>query len=449
MKSCCTDLKVTYRPVSGLLPNLRNPRTHSAAQLRQIANSIRQFGFTNPILIDEADRVLAGHGRLEAARTLGMESVPTIRLADMTAAQKRAYVIADNRIAERAGWDEKLLALELQYLTELDIDFDVTITGFEMAEIDLHLQGLAEQDPDDEVRLPEPNAPTVSIPGDLYALGAHRLLCADARDTDAYAQLMGAERAQMVVTDPPYNVPIAGHVSGLGAVQHREFPMAFGEMSPAEFTEFLRTVIAHLAAYSQDGAIHFVCMDWRHVGELLTAGRAVYTECKNICVWVKTNAGMGSLYRSQHEFVFVFKVGSASYINNVDLGRHRYRTNVWNYPGANTFRKGRDEELALHPTLKPVALVADALLDCSNRKGLVLDPFGGAGTTLIAAERTGRRARLIELDARYVDTTIGRWQKLTGKTAQHLASGLSFADLAAQRETAAASTSPGKEVRHE
>lgn len=428
-------LQVQYRPLAALRVNPRNPRTHSPAQLRQIADSIRQFGFTNPVLIDDRDQVLAGHGRLEAARRLGLDPVPTIRLSDMTEADKRAFVIADNRIAERAGWDPRLLALELQYLSELELDFDVTITGFEIAEIDGLIQSLGDADPADEIPETDPEAPIIARLGDVFELGPHRLVCADATGADAYAALLGEERAQVVFTDPPYNLRIDGHVSGLGAVHHREFPMASGEMTAAEFTGFLRTVFGHLVGYSQDGAIAYVCMDWRHLGEMLAAGAETFTEHKNLCVWAKTNAGMGSLYRSQHELVLVYKVGQHPHINNVELGKHgRYRTNVWTYAGANTFREGRDEDLAAHPTVKPVALVADALLDCSRRKGLVLDPFGGSGTTLIAADRTGRRARLMELDPGYVDVTIRRWQQLTGQQAHHVASGLTWQALAATRQ---------------
>ena len=235
----------------------------------------------------------------------------------------------------------------------------------------------------------------------------------------------------MVFTDPPYNVPIDGHVSGLGSVKHREFAMASGEMSETEFTKFLTDVLGNLAKFSADGAIHYVCMDWAHLRELLNAGHAVYDELKNICVWAKTNGGMGSLYRSQHEMVAVFKSGTAPHINNVELGRHgRYRTNVWTYAGMNTFGAERDEALAMHPTVKPVALVEDAVLDCSDRNGVVVDAFLGSGTTLIAAESAGRRCFGLELDPEYVDLIIRRWQKMTGESAVHAESGLSFDVLA-------------------
>jgi DNA modification methylase len=431
-------LAIEYRAIADLQPAARNPRTHSKKQIRQIAASIRQFGFVNPVLIDAAGAIVAGHGRLAAAKELGLHEVPTIRLNHLSEAEKRAYILADNRLAELAGWDRDLLALELQALTDIDLGFEVEITGFDMAQIDLLIAGSAasgEPDPADQEVVPTGSAVTIS--GDLWQLGPHRLLCADARDGDAVRRLMASETAQMVFTDPPYNVAIDGHVSGLGKVRHREFAMAAGEMTEAEFTAFLNTVLGNLAAVSADGAIHFVCMDWRHLHELLAAGRAVYSELKNLCVWNKDNGGMGSFYRSKHELVFVFKVGRAPHINTFGLGEGgRYRTNVWDYAGVNTLKPDRQDELAMHPTVKPVALVADAIKDCSKRRGIVLDAFGGSGTTLIAAEKTGRRGFLLEIDPLYVDGTIRRWQTLTGHEARHAETGLTFAQtLAAQAGT--------------
>lgn len=225
----------------------------------------------------------------------------------------------------------------------------------------------------------------------------------------------------MVITDPPYNVKINGHVSGLGQTHHREFAMASGEMSQSEFTVFLQTAFEMMNANSLEGALHFAFMDWRHMPEILAAGLKVFSDLKNLCVWNKTNGGMGSLYRSKHELVFVFKNGTTSHINNVELGRHgRYRTNVWDYAGANSFKRSRQSGLETHPTVKPVAMIADAIKDCSHRNGLILDPFGGSGTTVIAAERTDRRACVIDLDPYYVDAAVARWSKLTGRTAQRV-----------------------------
>jgi DNA modification methylase len=283
--------------------------------------------------------------------------------------------------------------------------------------------------------MPSPRpGPAVTRPGDLWQIGPHRLICGDATNLETSARLLDGERAQMIFTDPPYNVKIDGHVSGLGAVKHREFAVASGEMSQAEFTAFLERVFANLVLRAADGAIHFVCMDWRHLGEVLAAGHRTFAELKNICVWNKTNGGMGSLYRSQHEMVFVFKSGKAPHINNVELGRHgRYRTNVWTYAGANVFSATREADLAMHPTVKPVALVADAILDCSKRKGIILDAFAGSGTTLVAADRTGRRGYGIELDPIYCDTILKRVADVARVEARLAATGQTFAVVAAER----------------
>lgn len=435
-------LAVCYQSTTALTPRANNPRTHTPKQVAQITASIDRFGFTNPILVDDDNRVVAGHGRLLAAKELGLVEVPTIRLGAMSEADLRAYVIADNRLAENAGWDRALLGLELQYLSDLDIDFDVTLTGFELPEIDVLISEIGEERPDPADAAPLPAGPAITRLGDVWRIGGHRLICGDATKAETYARLLGEERAQMVFTDPPYNVPIDGHVGGSGRTKHREFAMAAGEMSAESFTAFLTEVFALLAAHSTDGSIHFQCMDWRHVGEMLAAGRGAYTELKNICVWAKSNGGMGSLYRSQHELVFVFKSGRGAHINNVELGRHgRYRTNVWSYPGVNAFGRGRGD-LVLHPTVKPIALVADAILDCSHRKGLVLDAFAGSGTTLIAAHKTGRRCAGVELDPLYCDVIVRRMREVCGLEATLEATDESFAEVerarAAQDEAARA-----------
>jgi DNA modification methylase len=352
-------------------------------------------------------------------------------------------MIADNRLAEIAVWDDRLLAQQFKDLSLLGLDFSLELTGFEMGEIDLRIASLddpPETDADPADVVPDvATSPPLSKIGDTWSLGRHRILCGNALDAMAYAALMGEEKAAMVFIDPPYNVPIDGHASGLGAVHHRPFPMASGEMDRAEFTAFLAKAFQNLAAFSVDGAVHFICMDWRHVEELLAAGREVYGELKNLCVWVKDNAGMGSLYRSQHELVFVFKHGLQGHRNNVQLGQFgRNRSNIWRYPGANSFaRCGEEGNLsALHPTVKPVAMVADAILDCSARGDIVLDAFLGSGTTVIAAERTGRHCYGLELDPAYVDTIVRRWQALTGSSARDASSGRRFDDLAREAEVA-------------
>jgi DNA modification methylase len=427
-------ITVTYRTPGELTVASDNPRVHTPRQIRQIGRSISVFGFLIPIIIDEADRVLVGVGRLLAARHLDCNEVPTIQVTHLSEAQKNAFGIADNQLAAIAKWNDPVLAEQLKALSIINIDFDIEVTGFEPAEIDLRIESLNldvdGSDPADILPAAATGAP-VSHLGDIWTLGRHRLLCGDALDPAAYTALMRGKKADMAFTDPPFNVRIDGHATGLGANRHREFAMASGEMTYAQFQNFLLGACALLTRHSTDGSIHFVCMDWRHAGELLAAGRAAYSELKNICVWNKSNAGMGSFYRSQHEFVFVFKSGHAPHRNNVQLGRFgRHRSNIWNYPGANSLGRGTEEGnlLALHPTVKPVKLVADAILDCSVRGGLVLDPFMGSGSTMMAAERVGRCCYGIEIDPLYVDTIIRRWEAQTGDDAVHEATGRRFND---------------------
>ena len=426
--------KVAWRPAADLAARSNNPRIHSKKQVRQIADSIRRFGWTNPVLVDEAGILLAGHGRLEAAKLLGQATVPTLVLSHLNEAEKRAYVVADNRLAELAGWDKSLLAIELKELSILDPDLDLTLTGFDMGEIDVLIlgeDGPADGDPADDLSS-IPDGPAITHPGDLWQIGEHRLLCGDSLQSASYAALMGTDRARLVISDPPYNVPVAGHVR-VGD-DHREFVMASGEMSAAEFETFLATAFTRFREASLDGAIQIIAMDWRHLSETLAAGTAVYDDFKNLCVWTKSNPGMGSLYRSQHELFLVFKAGKAPHVNNVELGVHgRNRTNVWSYAGATGFGPDRAEMLALHPTVKPVALVADAILDCSNRHDIVLDGFAGSGTILLAAQRTGRRARAIEIDPIYVDRALRRCIDAFGIEPIHIETGKTFSAIAAER----------------
>ncbi|HTV56704.1 MAG TPA: DNA methyltransferase [Terriglobia bacterium] len=426
---------ITRIPIANLKCDPRNPRLHSDRQISQLAKSIKSFGFLWPVMIDGMQRVLAGHGRIEAAKRLGLQEVPTISVHHLSESQRRAFMIADNRLAEQASWDKKLLAEQLKELCEVDLDFDLEAVGFEVGEIDVLIEGASpeskgESDPADE--LPENKGIEVSRKGDLWLAGPHRIYCGNCLDPESYLALMDSRRASMVFTDPPFNVKIDGHATGLGAIRHREFPMGSGEMTASEFTDFLARGLQRCACHSLDGSLHYVFMDWRHLGELLAAGKHVYSELKGLCVWVKDNGGMGSLYRSQHELVLIFKSGKEKHRNNVQLGQYgRYRTNVWHYPGANSFSRSTDEGnlLKLHPTVKPVALVADAIMDCTSRQDIVLDPFLGSGTTVIAAERTGRVCFGIELDPIYVDTIVSRWQAFTGQSARQESSGLTFAEL--------------------
>lgn len=425
-------LALEYLPPASLRGYARNARTHTRKQVRQIADSIREFGFTNPILADEAVEIIAGHGRLEAAKLLHLDTVPVIRLTGLTDAQKRALRLADNKIALNAGWDPEILTAEIEFLTS--IDFDLDLTAFEAGEIDVLLDGQDGPSKGDTTPETNPEIPGVTRSGDIWLLERHRLICGDATSADDFARLMAGETARMVFTDPPYNVPIDGHVCGQGAIKHREFVMASGEMSEAEFIAFLVTILSLLRTHSVDGAIHFICMDWRHSFELQTAARAVGLELKNICVWNKSNAGLGSMYRNKHELVFVFKSGTAPHVNNFELGQWgRHRSNVWDYAGVNSLKADRMAELRMHPTVKPVALVADATKDCSKRGDIVLDPFAGSGTTIIATEQTGRRAFAMEIDPLYVDTAVRRWQAFSGEDAVHAETGRTFAETAAER----------------
>jgi DNA modification methylase len=430
-----TTLEVTYLPAASLKPHPKNPRVHSDKQVQQIARSIETFGFNVPILIDDRQNVVAGHGRLLAARKLGRNIVPVIRLNHLSESQYAAFLIADNRLTENSSWDEQLLGEQLKVLSELELDFDLEVTGFEMAEIDVLIDGfetISEPDPDD--RLPAIESSAISVAGDLWQLGKHRVLCGNSLMSESYDRLMDGAKADLVITDPPYNVAIDGHASGLGRTRHREFAMASGEMSAGEFTEFLRKAMTLSRQSSQPGSLAHYFMDWRHMKQILTAGLDVYGELMNLCVWAKNNAGMGSFYRSAHELIFLFKNGGASHRNNIQLGKFgRYRTNVWNYPSANTFSRSGPEGdlLAQHPTPKPVSLIADAIRDSTARGGLILDPFLGSGTAVIAAERTGRVCYGMELDPLYLDALIRRWQRLTKRDAIHLESGESFAVRAA------------------
>jgi DNA modification methylase len=446
-----TDVRMRALPINQIILDGRNARTHSAKQIRQIANSIAAFGFTNPLLVTEDWKLIAGEGRYRAAQRLGVAKVPVIVLAGLSPARQRALAIADNKIAENAGWDRERLAIEIPELAGLleAEGLDVSVLGFEAVEIDQLVTDFEENaaDPEDNVDLTWLKDRAVSKPGDLWLLGPHRLLCGDARSAADIARLMAHCRADMAFVDPPYNVRIGG-VVGRGRTKHSEFAMASGEMSSADYVRFLGIVLNAAASVSREGALHYICTDWRHIAELMAAAKPVYGETINIAVWVKSNAGQGSFYRSQHELVGIFRVGQAPHLNNVELGRHgRSRSNVWHYAGVNSFRAGRMEELRAHPSAKPIALVADAIKDCTRRGDVVLDTFSGSGTTILAAERVGRHARGLEIEPRFVDVAIRRWQMFTRRDARHADSGLSFDELAAERQLSRTFTSRSKESK--
>ena len=430
--------RVVWRLVGELKEFPGNPRCHPESQIAGLMKSIGRF-WTNPILVDETGTILAGHGRWEAARRLGMTEVPTVTVSGLSESEKRAVVIADNRLPEQAVWDFDLLRGHFQDLIKLD--FDVELTGFSTGEIDLLIDGSQQPpaaDPADDLAGLAPEGPAMSQLGDVWELGRHRLVCGDAQRSETYKRLLQGELAEMMATDPPYNVRIDGHAMGRGKVHHREFAMASGEMSAVAFRSFLNRFIRCAISSSRDGAIHYIFIDWRHLHDLLGAAIPLYSEWKNLLVWNKANAGQGSFYRSKHELIPVFKSGTGPHINNFRLGAQgRYRANVLDYPSVNSLDPARRGDLELHPTVKPIALIADLIRDCSRRNGIILDPFGGSGTTILAAERTGRTARVVELDSLHVDVAIRRWQKITGIPARHAKTGLVFPDAGARQDASA------------
>jgi len=433
-------LQIIYRPLTDLRPCPKNARRHSEKQIAILARAIKGFGFTTPVLVDCNLEIIAGHGRLEAARSVGLEDIPTVLIEHLSPAQVRALRLADNRLAELSEWDDELLRVELTDLSILELDdaleFDLDVIGFETPELDIILTDQAglEDEPED-VSIPDPGQRAVTTSDDLWILGYHSVICGSALSPIALGAVAG-DPIRMMFADPPYNVPIQGHVRGQGG--HREFAMASGEMSEEAFKAFLAEFLEVAYPHLMPGGIAMICMDWRHIEELVSSSRSAGLELINLCVWNKTNGGMGSLYRSKHELVAVFRKPGAPHVNNVELGRHgRYRTNVWDYAGVNTFRLGRDDDLADHPTIKPTAMIADAIRDVSHRGELVLDPFGGSGSTLLAAERTGRRARLVEIDPLYVDLTVRRWQEMTGQKAYLHATGQSFEQVLEIRSSCA------------
>jgi|TARA_Y100000815_G_scaffold245846_1_gene245002 DNA modification methylase len=428
---------IEYRSLVSLKRYENNPRKHPEKQLVKLAGSIREFGFAMPMLVDEQDIIIAGEARLEAARRVGITEVPVIVAHQWSPAQVRSYRLADNRLAELGAWDRETLAIELAAIIEFD-ETPVEILGWETAEIDLMLEedfGAADEPSADPADMQmEPPATPVSRAGDIWLLGEHRLLCGSSLETANWSKLLDGKTAAMAFTDPPYNVPVSGHVCGLGKVSHAEFAMASGEMSKVEFTAFLSAFIAAMLPHCRDGAVLDLCMDWRHLGELLSAIEGNGLSLLNLCAWNKNNGGMGSLYRSKHELVFITKKGKAPHTNNVELGKHgRYRTNVWDYAGVNTFGKDRMKDLADHPTVKPTALVADAIRDVTHPGEIVLDAFIGSGTTILACERTKRRGYGIEIEPGYVDVAIRRWEAMTGEKAVLLETGQDIAEVAALR----------------
>jgi len=429
--------KIEMLPRTAIKMPRRQMREHPNSQVLEIAESIKKFGFLVPIVVDQQNVLRAGMGRWLASGHLGLSTVPVVRARALSDAKMRAFTLLDNKLSEKSRWNREALAVELPELQDLLIaeDLDFSITGFSAVEIDQIVLDFEDDAPDssDDVA-PELLTETItSRKGDLFRLGNHKVLCGDAADVSAIRRLVGNDKIAMAFLDPPYNLQIS-KVVGRGQIKHSEFAMASGELSPEKYIGFLKQCLSTAVAISRDGALHFVCSDWRHLRELYEATQELYGGMLNLAVWVKTNGGQGSFYRSQHELIGIFKVGQGKHLNNVELGRHgRSRTNVWSYPGANSFRVGRLDELRMHPTVKPVAMVVDAIKDCTSRRDLVLDSFLGSGTTLLAAERVGRRCIGVEIEPRFVDLTIRRWQQLTGKDAIHAESGLRFEVIVNER----------------
>lgn len=423
-------------PIDQLMPMPGAPRQHPKSQIQSLIKSFEAFGQVLPILIDGECRIISGHAQCEAAKRLAMTEVMVIRVEHLDEPQIKALMVALNRLGDLSKWDDQALNTILLDLHAMDLDFDIEATGFNGIEIELRIEGLGDGlEDDDSVTVGD--GPAITQLGDVWQLGTHRVICGNTLEPATWTMLMGEDRAAIIVSDPPFNVKIDGHVSGLGQHKHREFAMAVGEMTAPEFTAFLQASMMLSHQWSAPGSVHYWFMDWRHVVEIGSAGNAVYERFLNMAVWAKNQPGMGSFYRSQHELIFVFARDGAPSRNNVQLGRFgRSRSNVWNYPSAASLARTAEEgnPLAMHPTVKPLALICDMLLDASSKGDIVADPFGGSGTTLIAAEKLGRTARLIELDPAYCDTIIRRWQHWTGGAAVRVSDGKDFAALEVQSE---------------
>ena len=424
------DLTPQMVAIDRLTPLGHATRKHPHHQISKLKRMIARYGILRPVLVDQSFRVIDGSAIIEATQALGVSEIPVIVVSDLDEASLRAARLALNRSAEDASWEQAELAREFCAILEIESDFELNDTGFEMAEIDLSFGNDGRED-EDIIPPPDPGPP-VSRPGDLWQLGPHLLLCADCLADGSFERLLAGSAARMSFTDPPYNMRISD-VSGFGSIKHKEFANGSGEMSDDEYRGFLSRVCELLVRHSAAGSLHYMCIDWRHVADLIAVGGPVFDELKNICTWAKAAAGQGSFYRSQTEFVCVFKSGRAPHINNIKLGRFgRNRSNLWTYAGQTSLGAGKRKS-GLHPTVKPLALVADAILDASNRGEIVLDPFGGSGTTLVAAEKTGRLARLIEIDPAYVDLTIRRFEAYTGQNARLYGDGRTFAEIANDR----------------
>ena len=439
---------LVWIPLDDLSIPKRQLRLHPKSQIKKIAESLEKFGCVAPILVDQHNNVVAGVARIRAARLIGLQTILAVRIEHLTDEEIHLYRIADNRLAEDSDWNSPELKLEFEDLIVLGQD--ITITGFDQPETDIILSdGSPAPDRADEIRAVDTDTVPVTRLGDTWQVGAHRIHCGDAQNSAVFSELLGGEEVKAVFTDPPYNVSVASHIGGLGRHKHREFVMASGEMSPELYSAFLKNTVENAVRSAIKGAVLFVCIDWRSSDTLKRAADAIGLEALNLCVWNKTNGTMGSLYRSKHELIWVFRVPGAGHTNNVQLGKHgRNRSNVCDYPGANTPGSDSNRDLALHPTIKPVALIADAIRDVTNRGDIVLDIFGGVGSTLLAAERTGRQARLIELDPCYVDAALHRIREHTGLCIHLKQTGQSFDKVSVERRGPAQYETPNVSTRY-
>ena len=430
-----STLCIEYLPPELVITNPRNPRNHKHFHIQEVVGSIKAYGFNVPILIDENNQIICGHARVLAAKKLGLQKIPVIRIKNLTKHQIKAFAIAENRLVENGDWDKQMLGEIYLELSLAQIDLSVNVTGFSTSEIDLMIEGVSDiksSDDDPADQAIEQRGPIISKFGDIWLMGKHRVICGNSLEESTFTLLMNGLKAHMVISDSPFNVRIKGHVGGNGAIKHKEFAFASGEMSPSEFIQFLTQAFGLQSKYSVDNSVHYQFLDWRHLEEFMTAGNAAYHQLINLIVWVKNVGAMGSFYRSRHELILVYVNGKGPRRNNVQLGKYgRNRTNVWEYPGILTMSKQSEEGnlLAMHPTVKGVAMIADAILDCTSRGEIVLDAFLGSGTTLMAAERVGRVCHGIEIEPQYVDVAIMRWQRLTGESAIHAQSGKTFDQL--------------------
>ncbi len=436
------ELSIIMLSIEQIAPFQNNPRKHPPKQIAMLESAIRKFGFNNPLLLAPASsspggpkkpsyELIAGHARVIAARNIGMTTLPVIILPHLSEAERRAYRIADNAIALKGEWSLELLKTELEFVYNFDVEFDAKALGFEAPEVDAILFGEEDED-SGPGRGPDRSRAAISMLGTIWSVEHHRIMCGSSLDSDVWLSLMAGKLADLVLSDMPFNVPVSGHITGSGNFE--EFAMASGELSEAEFAEMIAKALTLQAEHARDGSLSYQFIDWRSVELMIREGRKVYNTLINLCVWVKSAAGMGSTYRSQHELIPVFRKGKTSHRNNVELGKHgRYRTNIWEYSGCTGFSAERKANLAMHPTVKNTQMIADAIMDSTGPGDLVVDAFIGSGTTALAAERIGRICYGIEIDPHYTDLAVSRLIEATGGDAADQ-NGRSYRELLAERD---------------